>query len=133
MKLSTKSEYACLAMIDLSENYGKGLVKIEDIATRKNIPKKYLEQILLLLKRAGYLKSKRGSEGGYELSKRPGEISVAEVVRFMDGPLASVGSVSRYFYEETPIEQSEKLIKLFMDIRDYVARKMETTTFADLI
>jgi Rrf2 family protein len=120
-------------MIDLSENYGRGLIKIEDIANRKNIPRKYLEQILLLLKRAGYLKSKRGAEGGYELSKKPGEISIAEIVRSMDGPLASVGSVSRYFYEETPIEQSEKLKKLFMDIRDYVANKMETTTFADLI
>ena len=133
MKLSTKSEYACLALIDLSENYNKGLVKIEDIAKRKKIPKKYLEQILLALKRAGYLGSKRGAEGGYKLSKDPGRISVAEVVRLMDGALAPVESVSKYFYEHSPIEQNKKLIGLFKEIREYIANKMEKTTFADLI
>ena len=66
MKLSTRSEYACLALIDLSENHSKGLVKIQDISKRKKIPKKYLEQILLFLKRRGYLRSKRGVKGGYK-------------------------------------------------------------------
>jgi len=133
MKLSSKSEYACLALIELSENYNKGLIKIEDIAKRKQIPKKYLEQILLTLKRAGYLRSRRGAEGGYKLSKDPNKISVAEIVRLMDGALAPVESVSKYFYEHTPIEKSKKLIGLFKEIRDYIADKMEKTTFADLI
>jgi len=133
MKLSTKSEYACLALIDLSENYNKGLVKIEEIAKRKKIPKKYLEQILLLLKRSGYLKSRRGAEGGYKLSKSPDKISIAEIVRLMDGALAPVESVSKYFYEHTPIEQNKKLISLFKEIREYVANKLEKTTFADII
>ncbi|MFH1625834.1 MAG: Rrf2 family transcriptional regulator, partial [Pseudomonadota bacterium] len=83
MKLSTKSEYACLALVDLSENYNKGLIKTDDIAKRKDIPRKYLEQILLILKRSGYLRSKRGSEGGYKLSKPPAEISIAEIIRLM--------------------------------------------------
>jgi len=133
MKLSTKSEYACLALIDLSENHDKGLIKIEGISKRKNIPKKYLEQILLLLNRAGYLKSKRGSEGGYKLSKSPDKITVAEIVRLMDGALAPVDSVSKYFYEKTPIEQNKNLIKLFKEIRNYIADKMEKTTFQELI
>jgi len=131
--LSTKSEYACLALVDLSKQYDKGLVKIEEIAKRQHIPKKYLEQILLLLKTSGYLKSKRGSEGGYRLSKHPAKISVAEIVRLMDGALAPVESVSKYFYEPTPISKNKQLIRIFKEIRDYISKKLENTTFADLI
>ncbi len=133
MKLSAKSEYACLALIDLSENYNKDLTRIEDISKRKKIPKKFLEQILLLLKRAGYLKSRRGAEGGYKLAKPPEKISVAEVIRLMDGALAPVESVSKYFYEKTPIEQNKQLINLMRNIRDYISNRLEGTTFADLI
>ena len=133
MKLSKKSEYACLALIDLAENYNKGFVKIEDICIRKEIPKKYLEQIFMLLKGAGYIRSKRGAEGGHKLAKAPREISIAEIVRLMDGALAPVESVSRYFYEQTPIEKHEPLLSLFREIRDYIAHKLESTTFADLI
>ena len=133
MKLSTKSEYACLAMIELSRNYGKGVVNIQTVAERQSIPKKYLEQILLLLKTGGYVKSKKGAVGGYRLAKAPDRISMAEVVRLMDGALAPVGSVSRYFYEHTPIEKSRKLIAVFKDIRDYISDKMEKTTFAELV
>lgn len=133
MKLSTKSEYACLALIDLSERYSEGLIRIEDISKRKNIPKKYLEQILLLLKRTGYLKSKPGVNGGYCLLKKPDKISIAEIVRLMDGALAPVGSVSKYFYETTPIDQNKNLLNFFKGIRDYIANKMEKTTFTDLI
>ena len=133
MKLSSKAEYACLAMIDLTEQYEQGLCTIGDIAARKNIPKKFLEQILLVLKRSGYVRSRKGSEGGYRLAKAPGKICVAEIVRLMDGALAPVESVSKYFYEPTPIEKSKALIKVFRDIRDYIAVKLEKTTFADLV
>ena len=133
MKLSKKSEYACLALIDLSELYDQGLIKIEDICRRKDIPKKYLEQIFLILKGAGYIKSRRGVEGGYKLSKPPDQISIAEILRLMDGALAPIESVSRYFYEPSPIEKHEPLLNLFRDIRDYIAIKLESTTFADLI
>lgn len=133
MRLSTKSEYACLALIDLAEHFNRGLRKIDDISKRYKIPKKYLEQILLLLKRAGYLSSRRGAEGGYKLSKEPDKISVAEIIRSMDGALAPIESVSKYFFEHTPIEQNKQLISLFREIRDYVADKLEKTTLKDLI
>lgn len=134
MRLSTKSEYACLALIDLAEHYDPSvLVRIEDIARRKDIPKKYLEQILLLLKRTGYLKSKPGLRGGYRLARKPERVSVAEIVRLMDGALAPVESVSKYFYEPTPIGQNKKLLSLFKEIRDFVAEKMEKTTLKDLV
>jgi len=133
MKLSKRSEYACLALIDLAQHYNIGLVKISDVSSRSNIPKKFLEQILLNLKSAGYVKSVRGANGGYKLAKEPCEITLAETIRLFDGALAPVESVSVNYYEHTPIEQNEKLLGIFKDIRDYVANKLETTTYANLI
>lgn len=132
MRLSTRSEYACLALIDLAERYGEGWVRIEDIARRGKIPRKYLEAILLTLRKAGYLESRRGVSGGYALAKAPGRISVAEVIRLMDGPLAPVKSVSRYFFAHTPSERSRPLLKLLKEVRDVVAAKMERTTLESL-
>jgi len=122
MKLTKKSEYACMAMIDLSKNYNKGFVRIGDISKRKKIPKKYLEQILLLLKSSGYLMSMRGPGGGYRLSKPPCSISVAEILEPTGGSLASIGSAS-----------NEKLIELFGEIGDCIVNKLEKITFANLI
>jgi len=132
MKLSTRSEYACLALIDLTENYHQGLTKIKDISQRKEIPQKYLEQILLSLKRAGLLRSKRGIDGGYRLALPPNKISIAQIIRLMDGPIAPVDSVSRYYFEHRPIEKSKELQNLFKEIRDIVSSKLENTTFADI-
>jgi Rrf2 family protein len=133
MKLTTKSEYACLALLEMSEHYGERMLKTEDIAIRRSIPKKYLEQILLMLSKAGYVRSKRGMQGGHGLAKNPRQISVAEIIRLMDGPLAPVGSVSKYYYHNTPIEQSKALVELMTDIRNYTSRVLEKTTFADLV
>ena len=133
MRLTVKSEYACLALLDLVEHYNKGHCKISEIASRKKIPKKYLEQILLTLNRSGYVSSRKGAEGGYRLAKAPNQISVAEILRLMDGALAPVYSVSEYFYEPTPIERSPKLINAFKEIRDYVATKLEKITFDQLV
>ncbi|TFG57685.1 MAG: Rrf2 family transcriptional regulator, partial [Spirochaetales bacterium] len=111
MRLTHKSEYALLALIDLTEHYrdtslpdtraGSALRKTIDIAEAKAIPKKYLEQILLSLKRSGYVSSRQGAEGGYKLAKPPGDIHLAEIIRLMDGPLAPADSVSTYFYQST--------------------------------
>ncbi len=134
MRLSRKSEYACLALIDLASRHPEGgYSKIREVAERQGIPRGFLVQILLRLKNAGYVRSARGAAGGYQLAKPPGEITVAEVVRLMDGALAPVGSVSRFFYDHTPIEKSPKLLALFTEIRNHVAKKLETTTLRDLI
>jgi Rrf2 family transcriptional regulator, cysteine metabolism repressor len=133
MRLSLKSEYACLALIVLSRNYDKGLTKIEEIATSQDIPQKFLEQILLTLKRGGLLHSRRGIDGGYRLAHAPCDIRLADVIRQMDGPIAPVSSVSTYFYEHSPIEKNAKLKAVFLDIRNYTAGKMENTTFGDLL
>ena len=132
MKLSTRSEYACLALIDLARHYGEGFVSTPVIAERQGVPRQYLEQILLLLKRAGYVRSRRGSGGGYRLARDPASISMAEVIRLLDGALAPVESVSRYFYEPTPISRNPALLEVFREIRDFVSDKLESTTFAQL-
>lgn len=133
MRLSKKSEYAFLALIDLAENGTESLVRIDEVAIRKEIPKKYLEQILLQLKASGLVKSIRGACGGYKLAKPPGEIPLAAVVRLIDGPLAPVESVSKYFYEPSPIEKAPKLLGVFQEIRDSIAKKMEEVTIADIL
>lgn len=134
MRLSRKSEYALLALIDLAKHYGKDEPsKILEVSERNEIPKKYLEQIFLQLKSAGYVRSIRGPSGGYELAKPPGEITLAEIIRLIDGPLASVGSASFYYFEHTPIEKNEKLLQVFKEIRDIVAEKLENSTLSQFI
>lgn len=133
MKLTTRSEYACLALLELTKTYGKGYSAIKTIAKKGGIPEKYLELILLTLKRSGYLLSKRGLKGGYKLAKNPSKINVAEIIRIMDGPIAPVKSVSKHFREPTPIEKSPRLTSLFSEIREMVACKLENTTLMDLV
>ena len=132
MKLSSRSEYALLALIDLAEHGSAGPVRMEDIAGRQRIPRKYLEQILLTLKKAGYLDSRKGKGGGYALARDARRITLAEIVRLMDGPIASVRSASKYFYAHTPIERNAALTRFFREIRDMVAKRMEATTLASL-
>ena len=133
MRLSTKGEYASRAMLELSLKYDKGPQHIHRISKAQNIPERFLEQILLLLKRAGYLKSKKGHQGGYYLAKPPSEINVAEVIRVLEGPLAPIDSVSVMAHEPCPMEETCGLRWLWKEVRDSVAEIMERTTFADLV
>jgi len=132
MKLTTRSEYALLALLYLARHEGKGPVSVAVISEAQQIPPKFLEQIFLVLKRSGYLRSSKGQRGGYRLAKRAGKISLAEIIRVLDGALAPTESVSTYFYESTPIEKERGLLRVFKEIRDYVSDKMEHTTLADI-
>jgi Rrf2 family cysteine metabolism transcriptional repressor len=132
MKLTSRSEYALLALVYLNRHDDNGLVSVETIALAQGIPVKYLEQILLALKRAKYLRSSKGQHGGYRLAKPADKISLAEVIRLFDGALAPTESVSEYFYESTPIEKEKSLVRVFKEIRDYVSDKLEHTTLADV-
>ena len=133
MKLSRKGEYACLALVHLAKNYNLRLINATEISEENNIPKRYLEQILSMLKGTGYVKTVRGANGGYKLAKNPNEITLAEIIRLIDGALAPVESVSEYFYDNSPIEQNQNLINVFKDIRNYISNKLESTTIKDLI
>jgi Rrf2 family protein len=133
MKLTTKSEYSILALIYMARNEKNGFMKIEEICSKCDIPKKYLELLFMILRQNGYIKTKRGTSGGYKLAKAALKISVAEIIRLMDGALAATESVSRYFFSDTPLAKEKKVIKVFKEIRDYISNKLEAVTLADLV
>lgn len=132
MKLSTKGEYATRAVLYLSQRHGTGTVQIHEIAHHESIPIKYLEQILLTLKNAGLLISKKGVKGGYYMARPPEEITVGEVVRVMDGPLAPIGCASKNFYERCPLESSCGLRGLWLEVRGAISGILDNRTFGDL-
>ncbi len=133
MRLSTKGEYASRAMLELAVHYENHPLHIRDISRAQNIPQRFLEQILLQLKRAGYLRSRKGPDGGYYLARPPADINVAEVIRVMDGPLAPIDCVSVTAHEVCPHEKTCSLKWLWKEVRDAVAEILERTTFADLV
>jgi Rrf2 family transcriptional regulator, cysteine metabolism repressor len=133
MKLTTKSEYILLALLFIARHPGDEFVKIEDICRQYKISKKYLEQLFLLLKQNNIVKTKRGSNGGYKLAKHPAEISLAQIIRLMDGALAPTGSVSTYFFNHTPIESEKKILAVMKEIRDYITMRLENSTLQDFI
>ncbi len=132
MKLTSRSEYALLALVYLARQPSETYISVESIATAQGIPPKFLEQILLLLKRGRYLISVKGQHGGYRLAKNPRDINVAEIVRVLDGRLAPSTSVSKNFYQTSPIEREPSLVSLFANVRDCILGILENTTLADL-
>lgn len=133
MRLTTKSEYSLLALIYIARHGKKGFIKIEDICSEYEMPKKYLEQLLMVLRASGLIKTKTGAKGGYRLAGSPREVSVARIIRLMDGALAPTESVSRFFFSHTPLEREKKIIGVLREIRDYVSSKLERLTLADLV
>jgi len=133
MKLTYRSEYALLALVHLARHNSSGYISAESIANAQKIPLKFLEQLLLALKRAKYLRSSKGHNGGYCLAKPPEQITLAEIIRLFDGALAPTESVSEYFHDSTPIEKEQNLVKFFKEIRDMIADKLENTTLADVL
>lgn len=90
MKVSTKSRYGLAAMVDLAEQYGKGPVALRSVAARQQVSEHYLEQLMSSLRKAGVVHSIRGAQGGYVLARDPASISVGDIVRAMEGPIAPV-------------------------------------------
>lgn len=97
MKLTTRSEYALLALVYLARNETEGYISIDTIATAQGIPPKFLEQLMLALKVAHFLRSAKGQKGGYQLAKRPNQIPLADVIRLFDGALAPLSRSARIF------------------------------------
>ena len=133
MKLTARSEYALLALVYLARHETEGFISIDTIAQAQGIPPKFLEQLMLALKRAHLLHSAKGQRGGYALAKTPAQITLAEIIRLFDGALAPTESVSENFYEPTPIEKEQSLVRVFKDIRNYISSRLEHTTLADVL
>jgi|ERR1035437_2493155 Rrf2 family protein len=134
MRLSLRGEYALRALLVLGLNYDQPLVRIQSISDQQNIPKRFLEQILNDLKSAGIVQSRRGVAGGYRLAKRPEEITLAAVVRHIEGALAPVSCVSEQFYEKCscPDESRCAIRSVMKEVRDAVVRIAERVTIAEL-
>ena len=133
--LTKKSKYGLKTLLALAEEVGRGPILISDLAERHRLPKKFLEAILLELKRHGLVQSKKGKGGGYFLSRDPGEITVATVIRVLDGPLALIPCVSQTAYMrcEECVDEATCGVRLAMkEVRDQTAQILDNTTLAGL-
>ena len=134
--ISKKTKYGLQALLSLAREYGQGPLLIADLAEREGIPRKFLEYILLQLKNAGLLQSRKGKGGGYSLAKPPEEISVGRAVRILEGPLAPVPCVSVIAYRKCPECQDEQTcgIRLVMkDVRDAIAKVLDNTSLQEML
>lgn len=134
--LSKKTKYAFHALIYLGKNQEQGAILIQEISEKYGISHKFLENILLELKKAGFLGSKKGKGGGYYLIKEPREIQLSRIIRLLDGPIALLPCVSLNYYE--PCEECENqetcgLNKVMANVRDETLKILEMKTLQDIL
>jgi len=130
VRISARGEYAIKAVLDLALHRDHGLVPIQEIAARQAIPQRYLEQVLLGLKRAGLLTSKRGSTGGYHLTRAPEDITVGAVLRAIEGPRGAFDA------SDTPRrngDETHDLSDLWAEIAAAVSKVVDHVSFGDLV
>jgi Rrf2 family protein len=132
MWVSMKSDYALRALFTLVDHFGGTPIPIRELARRNDVPKRFLEQIMLDLKAQGWVTSTAGIRGGYVLAKSPGKITMGEVVRHFDGILAPIGCVSVTGYKRCSQEPVCRFRRVFLDVRNYVAGVMDRSTLADV-
>jgi Rrf2 family protein len=134
MKLSVHGEYALRALLVLGLRYGESVISIQTISQEQNIPKRFLEQILNDLKGSGAVESKRGISGGYRLARPPQEITLASVIRHVEGALAPISCVSERFYEKCscPDESRCAIRNVMKEVREKIVSTLENVSIADL-
>ena len=134
--LSKKTKYGLRALLALAKRRNQELMLIADLAEQEGIPKKFLELILLELKNTGILQSKKGKGGGYLLRKKPEAISLGDVIRALDGPLAALPCVSQMAHrpcDECGDEKTCGLRAVMQEVRDATATILDGTTIADVV
>lgn len=132
MHISKKTDYALRALFTLVEHYKGAPIPIRELARRNDIPKRFLEQIMLALKAQGWVESLAGVRGGYALAKNPSKITMGEVVRHFDGILAPIDCVSLSGYKRCSQEPVCRFRRVFLDIRNYVTAVMDRSTLAEV-
>lgn len=132
--MSVRGEYALRATLALALQEGEGVVRIQAIAEEQHIPKRFLEQILNDLRSAGVVVSRRGVQGGYRLARPADRITLAEIIRHIDGPLAPIRCVSERFYEPCtcPDESRCGIRSVMREVRDAVAEMLEGVSLAEV-
>jgi Rrf2 family protein len=137
MKLSKRGEYALRSLINLgiAAKVGRSLVRVTELAKAEDLPVKFLEQVMQQLREAGFVASERGKHGGYRLAEPAGKITIGQVVRLIDGPLAPIGCVSQTAYEKCscPDEAHCGLRMLMLDVRNAIAAILDRYTLADVV
>jgi len=137
LKLSTRGDYAVRALLELATEEDLDCMPLGDLAERTGIPRKYLEQILMRLRDARVVGAKRGAHGGYRLARPAAEITVGEVIRTMDGPLAPSLCASQTAHQPCPAyrcasEEACVMRALWLDVREAISGILDHTTFGDL-
>jgi Rrf2 family protein len=132
MKLSRRSDYALRALVTLAQRKGEPPIPIRELAELNDVPRRFLEQIMLELKANGIVRSVSGRHGGFELEMPAEEITMGRVVRLFDEMLAPIACVSATHYEPCSQEWKCRFRRVLLDIRNYTARRMEESTLAAL-
>jgi Rrf2 family protein len=132
MRISTKGDYATRALQDLTLHYGSGPIPIEKVAERQHLPVRYLEQLLLTLKRAGLLQSKRGVNGGYTLAKPPDQITLGQILRAVDGPVEPIYCLEEASRDRCGQEAACVLREVWAEVHRAVANIVDRTTLQDV-
>ena len=128
MRVSKKTDYALRALFTLVEYYGRGPIPIRELARRNDVPKRFLEQIVLDLKRQGWVDSLAGVRGGILLAKPPSQITMGEVVRHFDGIIAPIECVSTSGYKRCSQEPVCRFRRVFLGVRNYATNLMDSAT-----
>lgn len=134
--LSKKAKYAMNALVNLAKKYNTGPILIAEIAQEENIPQKFLEAILLELKKAGVLSSKKGKGGGYYLIKSPSDVNLADIMRLFDGPIALLPCVTYKYYERCEECKDEEVCGIrdaFLQVRNTSVDIMKNSTLESII
>ncbi len=131
MQLSMRTDYALRAMFTLVEHHGRGPISILELARRNDVPKRFLEHIMLDLKVGGWVQSSVGKRGGYFLARNPDQITMGEIVRHFDGYLAPIACVSVTDYRRCSQESVCRFRHIMLTSRNLVAKLMDKTTLAD--
>jgi len=133
--ISKKTKYGLKALAYIASQENGQMVRIATISKSQNIPHKFLESILLTLRKSGFLGSKKGKGGGYYLLKKPSEVPMTDIIRILEGPIAMVPCVSLNYYEKCDDCEDEKscsVYKLMIQVRDNTLAIFRNTTLADL-
>jgi Rrf2 family protein len=133
MPISQKCQYGLRAIYELAKHGGPGPLKIAEIARRQLIPLRFLEVILNELKRGGFIRALRGKDGGCVLARSAGELTVGEVMRFIEGSFAPVGCISEDNTDSCPLQGRCVFLPLWERAQDALASVYDGTTFQDLI
>ncbi len=131
MRITSKGEYGLRALFDLAQHYGEGLIQSEDIATRQGIPVNYLNQMLILLRRAGIIDSLRGPQGGHTLARSPEHITLLEAITVLEGPLMPIES-TREDLNPTQPEDYVVITEVWNELRDAIEKSLRGITLEDL-